>query len=93
MLKEYAEASGGETEIALPREIPTGRDFGSDLAPKGSIGIADGARVRAAKHRDSDIFSAEIADCFPSYCHSYSLCRVGRLWQDRKCLGRHPVLK
>jgi len=77
----------------LSREILTGPDFSFDRAPKGCIGIADGARAQAGKHRDSDIFSAEIADRFPSYCHAYSLCRVGRLWQDRKCLGRHPVLK
>jgi len=34
VLKEYAEASGGETEIALPREILTGRDFSFDRAPR-----------------------------------------------------------
>jgi hypothetical protein len=34
VLKEYAEATSGETEIALPREILTGPDFSSDLAPR-----------------------------------------------------------
>jgi hypothetical protein len=34
VLKEYAEAAGGETEIALSPEILTGRDFSFDRAPR-----------------------------------------------------------